>query len=231
MASCHSIVTTISKAGLDLIKSFEGCRLTAYLCPAGVLTIGYGSTGGHVTPGKTITQAEADALVLKDVARFEKGVSDSITVPLNQNQFDALVSFAFNCGNSALAESTLRKRLNAGEDPNTVAKQELPRWTSKGMAGLVRRREAEVNLFCAGGANAAGDKIINLTANQDTLLKKQPLPGVELKDNEKSAVGKGKAYQGAKVLASRDGHTQVELPFGLGSWWLFDGHWNELAGN
>jgi len=86
--------------------------------------------------------------------------------------FDALVSFAFNCGNGNLAESTLRKRLNAGEDPNTVANQELLRWTNGGLAGLVRRREAEVNLFCAGGATAAGDKIINLSANQDTLLNK-----------------------------------------------------------
>ena len=99
-------MTSISKAGLSLIKEFEGCRLSTYTCAAGVLTIGYGSTGPHVTPGKTITQAEADALLLKDVARFEKGVDDLITVPLKQCQFDALVSFAFNCGNGALEVST-----------------------------------------------------------------------------------------------------------------------------
>jgi len=223
-------MASISKAGLSLIKEFEGCRLTSYICAAGVLTIGYGSTGPHVTPGKTITQAEADALLLKDVARFEKGVDDLITVPLKQCQFDALVSFAFNCGNGALEESTLRKRLNAGEDPNTVAKEELPRWTNKGLAGLVRRRTAEVNMFCSGGGAATAAKTTDLTATNNTLLKKEPVPSSELEDNEKSEIDKGKAFKGAKVLATQDNHTQVELPYGLGTWWLFDGHWAELDG-
>ena len=223
-------MASISKAGLSLIKEFEGCRLTSYTCAAGVLTIGYGSTGPHVTPGKTITQAEADALLLKDVARFEKGVDDLITVPLKQCQFDALVSFAFNCGNGALEESTLRKRLNAGEDPNTVAKEELPRWTNKGLAGLVRRRTAEVNMFCSGGGAATSAKTTDLTATNNTLLKKEPVPSSELEDNEKSQIDKGKAFKGVKVLATQDNHTQVELPYGLGTWWLFDGHWAELDG-
>ena len=223
-------MASISKAGLSLIKEFEGCRLTSYTCAAGVLTIGYGSTGPHVTPGKTITQAEADALLLKDVARFEKGVDDLIKVPLKQCQFDALVSFAFNCGNGALEESTLRKRLNAGEDPNTVAKEELPRWTNKGLAGLVRRRTAEVNMFCSVGGAATAAKTTDLTATNNTLLKKEPVPSSELEDNEKSEIDKGKAFKGAKVLATQDNHTQVELPYGLGTWWLFDGHWAELDG-
>jgi GH24 family phage-related lysozyme (muramidase) len=229
--ACRAVfMDSISKAGLSLIKEFEGCRLTSYTCAAGVLTIGYGSTGPHVTPGKTITQAEADALLLKDVARFEKGVDDLITVPLKQCQFDALVSFAFNCGNGALEESTLRKRLNAGEDPNTVAKEELPRWTNKGLAGLVRRRTAEVNMFCSGGGAATAAKTTDLTATNNTLLKKEPVPSSELEDNEKSQIDKGKAFKGAKVLATQDNHTQVELPYGLGTWWLFDGHWAELDG-
>ena len=229
--ACRAVfMASISKAGLSLIKEFEGCRLTSYTCAAGVLTIGYGSTGPHVTPGKTITQAEADALLLKDVARFEKGVDDLITVPLKQCQFDALVSFAFNCGNGALEESTLRKRLNAGEDPNTVAKEELPRWTNKGLAGLVRRRTAEVNMFCSGGGAATAAKTTDLTATNNTLLKKEPVPSSELEDNEKSEIDKGKAFKGAKVLATQDNHTQVELPYGLGTWWLFDGHWAELDG-
>jgi len=229
--ACRAVfMDSISKAGLSLIKEFEGCRLTSYTCAAGVLTIGYGSTGPHVTPSKTITQAEADALLLKDVARFEKGVDDLITVPLKQCQFDALVSFAFNCGNGALEESTLRKRLNAGEDPNTVAKEELPRWTNKGLAGLVRRRTAEVNMFCSGGGAATAAKTTDLTATNNTLLKKEPVPSSELEDNEKSEIDKGKAFKGAKVLATQDNHTQVELPYGLGTWWLFDGHWAELDG-
>ena len=94
----------------------------------------------------TITEPEAEALLKKDLSRFEKGICDLINVPLNQNQFDALVSFCFNCGLGATADSTLRRRLNAGENVNKVISEELPRWTSGGMAGLVRRRDAEVAL-------------------------------------------------------------------------------------
>ena len=97
-----------------------------------------------------ITQARADELLAQDLERFEKGISDQINVPLTQVQFDALVSWAFNCGLGATADSTLRRRLNAGEDVNTVISQELPRWTSGGMAGLVRRRDAEVKLATTG---------------------------------------------------------------------------------
>ena len=96
--------------------------------------------------GQTYTQAECDALLAADLERFEKGISEQIDVPLKQEQYDALVSWAFNCGLGATADSTLRRRLNAGEDVNTVISQELPRWTSGGMAGLVRRRDAEVKL-------------------------------------------------------------------------------------
>ena len=132
--------------GLALLKEFEGCRLTAYTCPAGVLTIGYGSTGPHVKPGMTISETEAEALLKQDLTRFEKGISEQINVPLDQCEFDALVSWAFNCGLGATADSTLRRRLNAEENKSTVFAEELPRWTSGGMAGLVRRRDAEVKL-------------------------------------------------------------------------------------
>ena len=100
--------------------------------------------------GQTYTQSECDALLAADLDRFEKGISEQIDVPLTQSQFDALTSWAFNCGLGATAESTLRRRLNAGEDVNTVIAEELPRWTSGGMAGLVRRRDAEVRLATTG---------------------------------------------------------------------------------
>lgn len=132
------------------MKSFEGCELTAYTCAAGVLTVGFGSTGPHVKRGMMITKAEAESLLLADLERFEKAVSDLITVPLTQDEFDATVSFAFNCGDSALAESTFRKRINSGEDKATCFKEEFPRWNSGGMAGLVRRRAAEVQLATTG---------------------------------------------------------------------------------
>ena len=109
-------------------------------------TVGYGHTGPEVVPGYTISQPVADQLLRDDLDRFEKGISDQINVPLDQCEFDALVSWAFNCGLGATADSTLRRRLNAGENKPTVFAEELPRWTSGGMPGLVRRREAEVKL-------------------------------------------------------------------------------------
>ena len=108
--------------------------------------MGFGHTGPEVVPGYTISQPVADQLLRDDLDRFEKAVITNIDVPLDQFEFDALVSFSFNCGAGALQESTLRKRLNRGEDKATVFSQELPRWTSGGMAGLVRRRDAEVKL-------------------------------------------------------------------------------------
>jgi GH24 family phage-related lysozyme (muramidase) len=212
-----------------LIKEFEGCELTAYVCPAGVLTIGYGSTGGHVTPGKTITEAEAEALLLKDLTRFEKAVNELVKVPMTQGAYDALVSFTFNCGEGAFGESTLLRKLNAGEDPNSTAKTELPRWTNGGLAGLVRRRAAEVELFCSGGAAApaatGGSTSVDIKAMQATLLKKKPVAGTELADNEKVAVEPGKAYAGCKVLKEEAGHKLLELPGGSGQWWVYMPHW------
>ena len=136
--------TKTGDKGQTLIREFEGCRLDAYVCPAGVLTIGVGHTGPDVHDGQKITQAVANQLLRDDLDRFEKAVVDLITVPLDQCEFDALVSFAFNCGAGALSESTLRRRLNAGDEKARVFAEELPRWTSGGMAGLVRRRDAEV---------------------------------------------------------------------------------------
>jgi lysozyme len=223
----------ISAAGLKLIKEFEGLRLTAYVCPAGVLTIGYGSTGSHVMPGKSITRAQADALLLKDLARFEAGVSELITKPLTQAQFDALVSFAFNLGCGALEESTLRRRLNGGEDANTVIAQELPKWVKAGGAtlpGLVRRRAAEVELATSGGAAPAAAATVTIKAMQTTLLKKRPVPGTELAPNEHSVVEPGKTYAGCKVLKQDGMHTLLELPFGQGEWFVFPSHWEGFNG-
>lgn len=219
----------ISPAGIALVREFEGCKLTAYLCPAGVWTVGVGSTGPHVHPGLTITQAEADALLLKDLMRFEIGVSELITKPLSQGQFDALVSFCFNLGCGALEDSTLRRRLNAGEDPNAVFPQELPKWVKAGgqtLPGLVRRREAEVKLATSDGSAApAAPATVDIHCMVATLLKKKPVAGTELADNEKSAVEAGKVYAGCKVLKEEAGHKLLELPFGQGQWWVYMPHW------
>lgn len=147
-----STPTTNGKTGTlgrELIKYFEGTRLESYYCSSGVLTIGTGHTGPDVFPGKQITQAEADALLQSDLQRFEKAVAKLITVPLNQNEFDATVSFTFNTGEGALSESTFRKRMNAGEDKATCFREEFPRWVNGAngpLPGLVARRDAEVKL-------------------------------------------------------------------------------------
>jgi GH24 family phage-related lysozyme (muramidase) len=145
---------------VELIKKFEGCRLEAYLCPVGVWTIGYGHTGPNVKAGLKITQLDAEALLLSDIERFARAVDTWIKVGLTNNQRCALISFTFNVGIGALQESTLRKRLNNGEDPVKVAMEELPRWNKgdgKILEGLVRRRRAEVELFCHGVKPVSND--------------------------------------------------------------------------
>lgn len=143
---------TINKSGLDLIKSFEGLKLTAYLCPANVPTIGYGSTTGLTRADvgkKTITAAQAETLLRADLVRFEKAVSKLATVALTDNQFAALTSFAFNLGEGNLAKSTLLKRINA-KAPNSDIERSWMQWVNAGgkqLAGLVRRRAAEVALW------------------------------------------------------------------------------------
>ncbi|MGR2678743.1 lysozyme [Chromobacterium haemolyticum] len=137
-----------SANGIKLIQQFEGLRLKAYQDAVGVWTIGYGHTGPDVTPGLVITQAQADALLARDLSRFESGVTRLVQVPLNQNQFDALVCFSFNLGLGALQGSTLLRLLNAGDYAGAAA--QFPRWNKAGgkvLPGLTRRRVAEQALF------------------------------------------------------------------------------------
>ena len=137
----------ISQEGIALIKKFEGCKLKAYKCSAGVPTIGWGSTRG-VSMDMEISQARADALLLEDVADFEEAINKRVKVPLEQNQFDALVSWTFNLGGSNLRNSTMLKVLNQGKYDLVPA--EIRRWNKAGgetLQGLIRRREAESKLF------------------------------------------------------------------------------------
>ncbi|MBD2465104.1 lysozyme [Oscillatoria sp. FACHB-1407] len=137
----------INQAGLDLIKQFEGLKLEAYICPAGVPTIGYGTTAG-VKMGDRITAEQAEVLLRKDVEKFERAVVNAVKVPLTENQFSALVSFTYNLGAGALQKSTLLKLLNQGN--YEAAAQEFPKWNKaagKVLTGLTRRRQAEQALF------------------------------------------------------------------------------------
>ena len=137
----------ISKEGIALIKRFEGCSLSSYLCQANVPTIGFGSTKG-VKMGMEISQERADMLLLEDVEVFEKAVNELVEVPLEQNQFDSLISWTFNLGPTNLKNSTLLKVLN-NKNYDEVPTQ-IKRWNKAGgkvLQGLIRRREAEALLF------------------------------------------------------------------------------------
>jgi len=138
----------ISQKGIDLIKNFEGCRLTAYRCPANILTIGYGHTGSDVSTGQKITQEQAEKLLKSDLLVHCNNVSRLVKVPLTQNQFDALVSFEFNVGYGNFASSTMLKLLNQKKYREAAA--QFDRWVyanRKVLAGLVKRRAAEKTLF------------------------------------------------------------------------------------
>ena len=138
----------ISENGINLIKRFEGCRLKAYRCPAGVLTIGYGHTGSDVSNGMVISQEKAENMLKMDLAVHCNNVTKLVKVPLNQNQFDALVSFEYNVGYGALSTSTLLRLLNQGK--YTEASKQFERWVYAGdkpLEGLKRRRKAEKELF------------------------------------------------------------------------------------
>jgi lysozyme len=143
----------ISNDGLKMVQEFEGLRVHAYRCPAGVWTIGYGHTKG-VKPGEEITEQEADKLLQQDLAESGEQVEKLVRVPLTDNQFSALASFVFNAGAGSLASSTLLKRLNAGD--YDAVPSELAKWvkatnpqTGKkvSLPGLVRRRAAEGQLW------------------------------------------------------------------------------------
>jgi lysozyme len=138
----------ISDNGIKLIKNFEGCRLQAYKCPAGVWTIGYGHTGQEVKENMKITQEQAEKYLKTDLIVHCNNVLKSVTVPLTQNQFDALVSFEYNVGYYALRGSTLLKLLN--QKKYKGASEQFERWVytdKKVLPGLVKRRNAEKELF------------------------------------------------------------------------------------
>jgi lysozyme len=143
----------VNKAGRDLIKHFEGCKLKAYKCPAGLWTISWGLTfypdGTKVKEGDVITQQQAEDYFNAIVDDFAKGVDVLVKSNVTENNFAALVSFTFNVGTGNLKKSTLLKKVNANpKDPSITA--EFKKWTRANgvvLKGLVRRREAEAKLY------------------------------------------------------------------------------------
>lgn len=137
----------IGPKGLALVKQFEGLKLKSYRCPAGVWTIGYGSTGEHVRPGFTITEPEAEALLREDLDRFERGVV-ALAGKMTPGQFSSLVAFSFNVGLRAFENSTLLRKHLAGDYAG--AAEQFARWARGGgkiLPGLVKRRAAERALY------------------------------------------------------------------------------------
>jgi GH24 family phage-related lysozyme (muramidase) len=144
---------SVNKATLDLIKQYEGCKLTAYQDIVGIWTIGYGTTAAAdlgIIPsrGLTITQDRAEDLLRQGVDKFATTVDAMITTSVNANEFGACVSLAYNIGPTAFAKSTVLRELNVGHFDKAAAAFRM--WNKAGgevIKGLVNRREAEIKLF------------------------------------------------------------------------------------
>lgn len=184
----------ISKAGLDLIRSFEGYLrklpngdCVAYRCPAGVWTLGWGCTEG-VSEGMIWTKARAEDALRSEIAKHEAAVMRLVTIDLNQNQFDALVSFSYNVGSGALSKSTLLRKLNAGDFPGSQA--EFMKWNKAGgkqLRGLSRRRAAEAELF-ATRTEAEAEKVEDVPVMPQAVdAPTEPM----LSSNQKMMLGAG----------------------------------------
>lgn len=147
-----------SQAGIELIKRFEGCRLTAYKpIPAEqYYTIGYGHYGPDVMPGMRITQTQAEAILTEDLKKYEYAVNSTLLI-LNQNQFDALVSFSYNCGIGSLRSLTKRRTVNQIADALLL----YNKGSGKVLPGLARRRQAERALFLSKTVTGINARIRN----------------------------------------------------------------------
>ena len=222
-------MTRLSRVGIELIKKFEGLRLRSYVDVVGVLTIGYGHTGPDVTHGMQITEDEAEDLLLKDIASFESAVNTFTNVKLNQNEYDALVSFTFNVGPTAYKESTLLRLLNGGKPRKEVA-AEFPRWVKGGdgedIPGLVRRRAEEKKLFLRKPDKhpLLGQSIL---AKQDTWLKTRAADSTYLLPEEKLFVPKGAAWEWNTIkMTAGNSHYEVALAQNSEkTWYIYSPHW------
>lgn len=143
----------LGSKGCELIQKFEGCELKAYKCSAGVWTIGWGNTmyenGISVKEGDSISHNRAIELFSMIASKFASGVTKRIKQQVTQNQFDALVSFAYNCGFGNLDKSTLLKKVNTNPNDDSI-RDEFMKWNKGGgkvLAGLTRRRKAEADLY------------------------------------------------------------------------------------
>jgi GH24 family phage-related lysozyme (muramidase) len=217
----------VSAASINLIKSFEGLSLTSYQCEAGVWTVGYGTTGPNIGPGLTITEQQAENFLHETLRSFENSVSELIKVKVNQNEFDALVSFTYNVGVNAFKQSTLLKLLNDGVAHDIVA-SELLRWTKVNgniNEGLANRRRREKELFLT--------KVVHpllassILAQRDTWLKRKPEQASTLVPEEKVFVPKGAAHEWRTITmvpGEIDYRVRLEAQPER-DWWFYPNHW------
>jgi GH24 family phage-related lysozyme (muramidase) len=218
----------VSPEGVAFIKQFEGLRLTSYQCQAGIWSVGYGTTGPDIGPNTKVTKEEAEILFASDLMEFEGGVRDSLKVTVNQNEFDALVSFAYNVGLGAFRSSTLLKLLNDRADDKIVASEFL-RWVKVGNGkpseGLKIRREKEKQLFLTKPIKAA--LAHSILAQRDTWLKRKPLNSSSLAAEEKLFVPKGSAHIWRTItMVPGETHYEVRLEAQPDKpWWFYPPHW------
>jgi len=202
-----------SQNGIGLIKQFEGLELEAYRDIAGVLTIGYGHTGPEVELGMKISERDAEELLKRDLKPREDAVERQVRVPLNQNEFDALISFVYNVGAGAFGKSTARKRLNAGD---RVGAAEALTWFNKAtiggvlreVTGLIRRRASERALFLT----PVNPPIVS---NNDQLAENSritPIEDAPRRPNlaESRSIQGATVAGGAGVAASTIGHNSAQ---------------------
>lgn len=190
----------VSTEGRSLIKSHEGLRLRAYLCPAGVWTIGYGSTGKHVYKGKVITRAEAEALLIKDLDRFERGVMAAVRPAApNQAEFDAMVSLAFNIGLGNFGKSSVVRNFRRGD--KIKAAESFALWNKarnprtgklEPLPGLTRRRAEEKQLFLSG----ANERKVT----RSTGAKQVSVPEASVVPEAPKSLGKSREIIGGGVV-------------------------------
>lgn len=213
-----------SALGILLIKQFEGLRLDAYLCPAGVLTIGYGHTSMAGAPvvkrGMRISATEAEHILARDIDRFEDGVERLLPkgVPLRPCQFDALVSLAFNIGIGAFGKSTLLKKIKAGKLEDVPA--QFMRWNKvdgKPVAGLTRRRRAETALW-RGFTDEAKDASEKLESTPMPQRVDEPKPPKTIAQSTEAAGAVAGGLAGTIAAGKAIGDTVTELAKSASTW-------------
>lgn len=183
----------LSRKGQKFVQSFEGYFPKAYLDPIGVLTIGWGHTNHHepkFSAGEVWSREKCEEVFRKDMRLFEDEVKRQVKVPLTQGQFDALVSFTYNCGGGNLSKSSLLRKLNAGDYEG--AAQQFQYWNKAGgrvLPGLTRRRAAEALMF--------RDTTLSVSPQEDEEM-------VQEVDNPKPSLLKSKIVQGATTIGVAD---------------------------